>query len=148
MQFLTALAMPISAHFISLSFGVLSYCWNNQLPLFIRNWIFSSWREIAFWDWVRWDKVALEGQFGNRNNLFNLCPIGYFEILPRWDWKYGWNKVRGLIIRCWMIGQVTSICSIDIHNVDFIVPCSSGTKDNLSTTCWPNGVMIIICIFG
>ena len=26
MQFLTDLAVPISAHFISLSFGVLSYC--------------------------------------------------------------------------------------------------------------------------
>ena len=33
---------------ISLSFGVFGDCGNNQLPLFRRNRIFRSWREIEF----------------------------------------------------------------------------------------------------
>ena len=93
------------ANFCSFCFpllGVFGYYWNNRLHLFIRNWIFISWREIEFWDWVRWDKVALEGQFGSRNKKGTSRRCSLFRSSL---WFYYFRMTIFLVSEYWSVSS-------------------------------------------
>ena len=93
------------ANFCSFCFpllGVFGYYWNNRLHLFIRNWIFISWREIEFWDWVRWDKVAFEGQFGSRNKKGTSRRCSLFRSSL---WFYYFRMTIFLLSEYWSVSS-------------------------------------------